>query len=701
MATRWPTSGGRYIGNPPRRSRLGSALLFGALGLAALAAILVGFLIGFTPASLVRDELVRDVKAHTGRDLVVAGETSVSFFPSLAVTMTGVSLSPPPGMAGEPTVNIRRIDASVPFSSLFTGRVEVTRLVLTDPVFDLRIDRQGRRSWEDSPPRPTPSGAVSSPNASADGPLRSQSLDDTAIDEIQIVNGTVRYLDERTGNREEARSVDLAISGGSRGGPLEAKGSLVWRAERIDLGARLASLPSGQQGRPVDVTLALKSKQLRADYRGAVALTDAPQLDGALTLAAPSVKSLVTWLGAGTPPARDPGALAFKSRVRSGATSLALSDTELTLAGASATGSVAIDTGTTRPHVKATLKLSALDLDAHSASASPSPGPAGATPPAGAPGAAGQTAARPAWSEERIDFGFFDLADIEARLAIGRLSYGGMRLGETSATLSLKDRVLEFNLDRAQLYEGRGHGVVSIDATGREPAIGADLVFEEVAILPMLTDASGFDWLAGRGNLQLKLAGKGGSERAIVESLNGSAAVTVVDGAVVGINIPQIVRGLSQGRFSDFAQVGTEKTDFSEMTASFRIANGVAETQDLKMLSPLMRLTATGTVDIGRHQLDATLKPRLVGSLSGQGGVRDLSGLELPVRLSGPWSDPQLSADIDAVLKDPDKAVESIKQIGKQLEESGLGEALRKLLGDDKSSGKSGKSGGLLDELFK
>jgi len=221
-------------------------------------------------------------------------------------------------------------------------------------------------------------------------------------------------------------------------------------------------------------------------------------------------------------------------------------------------------------------------------------------------------------------------------------------------------------------------------------------------ILPMLTDAAGFDWLAGRTNLQVRLAGRGASERAIVESLNGTAAVTVADGAIVGVNIPQIVRGLSQGRLSDFGQSGTEKTDFSEMTATFRIADGVADTQDMRMLSPLMRLTATGNVNIPQRQLDATLRPRLVGSLSGQGGVQNLTGLELPVRLTGPWSDPQLSADIDAVLKDPDKAVEAIKQIGKQLEDSGFGEALRKLLGNGDSGGKSGKSGGgLLDELFK
>jgi AsmA protein len=303
-----------------------------------------------------------------------------------------------------------------------------------------------------------------------------------------------------------------------------------------------------------------------------------------------------------------------------------------------------------------------------------------------------------------IDLGSFGLADVDAKLAIGRLAYGGLKLSETAATVSLKDRVLKLNVDRAQLYEGRGHGTVSIDAAASTPAVAINLVFEEIAILPMLTDTSGFDWLSGRTNLQLTAAGQGASERAIVESLSGGAQVTIADGAIVGVNIPQIIRGLSQGRLSDFDQVATEKTDFSEMTATFRIANGVAETQDLTMLSPLMRLTATGTVDIGQRQIDATLRPRLVGSLAGQGGVRGLTGIEVPVRLSGPWEEPQLSADIDAVLKDPDKTVEAIKQIGKQLDESGVGEVLRKLFGDDASagkSGKSGKSGGFLDELFK
>ena len=44
----------------------------------------------------------------------------------------------------------------------------------------------------------------------------------------------------------------------------------------------------------------------------------------------------------------------------------------------------------------------------------------------------------------------------------------------------------------------------------------------------------------------------------------------------------------------------TEKTDFSELSASFRIADGVARSNDLDMKSPFLRLGGDGAIDIGR-----------------------------------------------------------------------------------------------------
>ena len=44
-------------------------------------------------------------------------------------------------------------------------------------------------------------------------------------------------------------------------------------------------------------------------------------------------------------------------------------------------------------------------------------------------------------------------------------------------------------------------------------------------------------------------------------------------------------------------------------------------------------------------------------------------GLEIPVKLNGSWDRPTIAPDIDGVLKNPDQAIDTIKQLGKQFQE--------------------------------
>ena len=60
------------------------------LGIGCLLLGVVTFLLVAAPVDLVRDRLIEQVKARTGRDLVVSGSTSLVFFPRLAISL-GVS----------------------------------------------------------------------------------------------------------------------------------------------------------------------------------------------------------------------------------------------------------------------------------------------------------------------------------------------------------------------------------------------------------------------------------------------------------------------------------------------------------------------------------------------------------------------------------------------------------------------------------
>jgi len=246
--------------------------------------------------------------------------------------------------------------------------------------------------------------------------------------------------------------------------------------------------------------------------------------------------------------------------------------------------------------------------------------------------------------------------------------------------VSIKNRALRTTIEDTRLYGGQGRGVVTAEGTGKGAAIGANLSLDGVAALALLKDAAGFDWVDGKAKMHIAVAGQGGSEKAIVENLNGQAEFSFNDGAVVGYNIPQMVRGLSQGKLSGFNRVPSERTDFSEAGASFQIKGGVAETKDLRAASPLMRLTGTGVIHLAQREIDATLRPRLVGTLAGQGGSGEPAGVELPVRIRGPWERPQISADVDGLLKNPDKAIDAIRELGRQIQQQGKGGGLDKLI---------------------
>ena len=166
-----------------------------------------------------------------------------------------------------------------------------------------------------------------------------------------------------------------------------------------------------------------------------------------------------------------------------------------------------------------------------------------------------------------------------------------------------------------------------------------------------------------------------------MQSLNGTADVAVSDGAVIGFNLGGAMRELSEGNIPDFDGSPSEKTDFSELTGSFVIANGIATNDDLKLASPLLHATGAGTVDLPQRSLDYTVRPKLVASLGGEGGESDARRHRGPrahhravgaARRSRPTS--------RARINNP-STVDAVKEIGKQLKGKNAGEIVQDLFG--------------------
>jgi AsmA protein len=185
---------------------------------------------------------------------------------------------------------------------------------------------------------------------------------------------------------------------------------------------------------------------------------------------------------------------------------------------------------------------------------------------------------------------------------------------------------------------------------------------------------------------------------ALKKALNGSASLKLADGALKGIDIAGSIRG-AQARLGTLrgeqtqAADSKQRTDFSELTATFKIANGVARNNDLDMKSPLLRVGGEGEINIGADSLNYLVQASIVGTSKGQGGreAEELRGVTVPVRVTGPLAAPSYKLDFNALATDTAK--------------QRLTDELRKRLGGspakDAATPDGAKSGGSARDVLK
>lgn len=253
--------------------------------------------------------------------------------------------------------------------------------------------------------------------------------------------------------------------------------------------------------------------------------------------------------------------------------------------------------------------------------------------------------------DKPIDLSGLKGPHVEGTLQIGALQMKQAKLQNIKAQIKLSGGKLGIAHYSAGLYSGTLEGSLGVDANTNRFQLANKM--NGVFIGPLLRDVLKKDLLEGRGNLSLDLASSGTSVSALKKALAGSAAVAFKDGAIKGINLAESLRNFKSTLGSKSAQGGNDsskRTDFSEMSASFVIKDGVAKNDDLKAASPFLRLAGAGTVDVGNSSLDYLAKATLAATTKGQGGPADALGLTVPVKLSGPLDKPNWSIDYTGVL---------------------------------------------------
>ncbi|MEM9731873.1 MAG: AsmA family protein [Pseudomonadota bacterium] len=211
-----------------------------------------------------RTQFETEASRYLGQPVSVDGETTVTLLPLPSVTFSQVRVGET--SLGTPLVSVDSFRMNVELAPLLKGDITIVDMVLTKPVLEVRLDKAGRLDWSQ------PSGQTA------------RGAQNVALEKLQLVDGIVRFTDDRTDYTLELEALDALASARALQGPWQGSATATAQGERYRIGFNTGLLqPDGA----MRVKLAVEPQNTPYDFEldGPVKIVDAvPRFQGGLTI---------------------------------------------------------------------------------------------------------------------------------------------------------------------------------------------------------------------------------------------------------------------------------------------------------------------------------------------------------------------------------------------------------------------------------
>jgi len=662
-----------------------------------------------------KDEISQAVESKTGRVLAIEGDIGLSVFPWLGLEIGPTSLSNAPGFSASPFAGMDQVQVRIKLLPLLRKELEMDTVVLKGLQVSMETDAQGKTNWEDLAGAPAEQAPVEEQQPSA-GELTLAGL---AIGGVEITDAGVIWDDQQAAARYEISGLNLRTGAIAPGQAVPVELELVVDSAQPKLSGPLAfaatialsddsqtvtltdalletdlagePLPGGQLKSELgfntslnleaqtlavsDLVLKALGLQLEGQLNGTAVLGDAA-FRGDIRVREFNPRDVIKALGQAVPEVSDPEVLSRAEaalRLTASKDSVSLSDIQLKLDDSTVKGELKV-ANFAKPAIRFGLHLDQIDVDRYLPPQTDQP----PVPPTTAAAAGAQM----------IPVETLRALDVDGELTIERLKAAQLRSSDISMKLVAKGGVVRVHPASAKMYQGQYQGDIKLDVRGKQPKISMNETLAAVQVGPLLKDLTGEERLTGKTRASANLVTSGQTPDDFKKTLNGKIAFAFTDGAVKGFNLAAMIRKAQAQIKGQPPPVETEpnQTDFSEITGTASVTNGIVTNRDLMAKSPLLRVEGTGDIDLPRESLDYLVTAKVVGSLEGQSGkgLTDLKGVPIPVQLSGTFAEPKYKVRLDKALQESaEKKVKKKldKKLGKELEKRGLGDTVDQLKG--------------------
>lgn len=647
------------------------------LALIVVAAVM--FAVVFDPNDY-KDSISDGVRDATGRELVIEGDLSLSFFPWFAIDVGRTELGNAPGFDDTPFASFESARLSVKVLPMLLRREVVVGTAALDSLrVNLQVNKQGTGNWEDFGEA---SKAADESQDTETGGRGSATID---VAGVEVVDAALSYVDAGSGERFVLNDVNLVSGRVAAGETVPLDGGFAFALDPAGISGRIdidmavnfdtdaaliairdlvidgqvegvAAVPAtvrlaapamefqtrDQTAKVGGIELQLMSVNLEADVEPFSYAGD-PQPKATLDVAAFSPRTLMNELGIEPPETADPdalGKLRLEARAAVSAKAISLSDLVLVLDDSTFKGRVSVPRDA-KGFYELDLVGDSIDVARYMA-----------------PAAEGGAAADEGSSTVEIPVDLIRAFNARGNLEIERANLGKIVFDGVTVGINSADGVLRIHPIAANFFDGGYRGDVRIDASGKVPSISVNENINDVKLAPMARAMFDVENISGSINGSFQLGGRGADMDAIRRDLDGKMSIELKDGAWEGTDVwyeMRRARSLIKGQAAPQAPA-TPRTKFSTMKASGVVTDGVLQNDDFFAELPFMQMQGRGSVNFVEATVDYSMtgrvleKPEFMTDVSPE-ELKDFTSAVIPFRITGSLVSPTVRPDVEALLK--------------------------------------------------
>jgi len=272
-----------------------------------------------------------------------------------------------------------------------------------------------------------------------------------------------------------------------------------------------------------------------------------------------------------------------------------------------------------------------------------------------------QSQTTPQPTQLKTDNILFKTMVIEGDVKINNLNIANICFENLKARMTGNNGILIFDNLTSDFYQGSLFSKISFDIRKEEPQLDIEIDAKNIDAKPFLYDTITKCIIIGNLKASIFLTMTGKNVDTIKKTMTGKGELNFENGIIVGINFVDMIInatsyvGLIKKKDAKFI------TKFNELSFLFSLQNKIIDISNATLVSPHLKLIASGDVNLIKNRLDFKIEPMFVANLT---GLVNRNNSMIPLLMTGPIISPSIIPDIPTLVT---HRISDIEQVHKKI----------------------------------